>query len=306
MKELALTASSMLKKVFRSGERSLSRNELGYRLQETYALEWVYGKTVEKVIEEALSDQLSPFREGGSHAVIEMSPLGQDPLAEELLRYLQECKTPISAEQGLKRLRRKGLISYSFSSEKLPLFRDPRFIRFHGSELWYLASWTPANDRIYSFLVDKGIKQLPLNQLYLMMDSEMGLPRKEYVFVLEGDSRFQVVDGNFVIVSYKRVDDMAQMETAVDIQKEENKKNEEVAAAMVNQVQSQDVYESVLEDINSATERLEQRLREMEEEVLLFFKENNMNSIGQLVNEKEKCENITRKLEEIMELLYGK
>lgn len=313
MKELALTANSMLKKIYRPGERSLSRQEVEDRLQKTYENYFIGDKTPSYFIEEALSDKLSPFHQGSSHAVVEMEPQRQDTLTDELLRYLYENRGPVTSEQALKRLRRKGLISYSFQADKLPLYGDARFIRFKGSSLWYLSSWMVANDRIYDFLVERNMKQLPLHQLYLMMENEMGLSRKDYVFVLEGDSRFQIVDGNFVIVSYESVDLKDLVDPTMDIhvmniQMRENINivNEEVAATMVNELQTVDVFESVLEDMNSATEKLEQRINEMEEEVLNFFKENNMNSIAQLVSEKEKCENITKKIEEIMELLYGK
>lgn len=309
MKELVLTASSMLKKVFRTGERSLSREELSDRLHNTFENEYVDGLNPQSVIEEALTDVLSPFQEGVSHAVIEMNFPTSDPLADEIHRYLLENRGPITAEQALRRLRRKGLVSYSFTVDKLPLYKNLRFIRFKGSDLWYLSSWKPANDQIFEFLVDMNMKQLPLNQLFLMMDTEMQLPRKEYVFVLEGDSRFKVIDGNFVIVSYDSVETTKLVNTLMDKQE---KITEEVATTMLmetqaqTQTKTQDVFENVLEDINSSTEKLEQRIQEMEEEVLGFFKENNMTAITQLVNEKEKCETITRKLEEVMELLYGK
>ncbi|HBI04833.1 MAG TPA: hypothetical protein DDY49_12485, partial [Paenibacillaceae bacterium] len=261
---------------------------------------------------DALTDVLSPFQEGGSHAVIEMNSPTSDPLADELHRYLLENKGPITAEQALKRLRRKGLVSYSFTVDKLPLYKNPRFIRFKGSDLWYLSSWKPANDQIFEYLVDNNMKQFPLNQLFIMMETDMGLPRKEHVFVLEGDSRFKVIDDNFVIVSYDSVDTAKLVNTFMDKQEKEEKIIEEVAMTMSmetqtsTQTRTQDVFESVLEDINSATEKLEQRIQEMEEEVLTYFKDNNMSAITQLVNEKEKSETITRKLEEVMELLYGK
>lgn len=312
MKELVLTASSMLKKVFRQGERSLSREELSNRLQYAFENEYAEGQNPEYVIEEALTDVLSPFQEGASHAVIEMNSPTSDPLADEIQRYLLENKGPITAEQALKRLRRRGLVSYSFTVDKLPLYKNPRFICFKGSDLWYLSSWKPANDQIFEYLVERNVKQLPLHQLFLMMDTEMQLPRKEYVFVLEGDSRFKVIDENFVIVSYDSVETTKLVNIFMDKQEKEKTKIEEVVSTMPmetqtqTQTKTQEVFESVLEDINSSTEKLAQRIEEMEEEVLGFFKENNMSAITQLVNEKEKCENITRKLEEVMELLYGK
>jgi len=317
MRELVLTASSMLKKVFRPGERSLSRQELSQRLQYTFEGEYAEDLHPEEIIEEALKDHLTPFKEGASHAVIEMNVSAVDPLAEELHRYLLENRGPITTEQALKRLRRRGLVSYSFTADKLPLYKYPKFVRYKGSELWYLSSWKPANDQIFKYLVDKNIKQLPLNQLYLMMETEMQLPRKEYVFVMEGDSRFHVIDNNFVIVSYDSVDTARLVNNLMDRQEQkinqekinqEQKINKEVAKimSMETQTRTQEVFESVLEEISNSTEKLAQRIQEMEDEVLAYFKENNMPGITQLVNEKEKCELITRKLEEVMELLYGK
>ncbi|GEN33093.1 MULTISPECIES: hypothetical protein [Aneurinibacillus] len=311
MSELVYTPSSMLKKVFRTGERSLSRQELESRLQNTYAtsLRRVH-QSPSEVIDGALAEKVSPFHVGSSHAVVEMEVPFRDHIAEELVRYFLENKGPLTAEQCLKKLRRHNVVSYSYTEDKLPLYKDPRFVRFAGSELWYLARWEIANDRLYRFLSDKQIKQLPLAQLLLMMEHELNISRRDYVFVPEGDPRFRVIEG-LVIVDYKEEDGVTEtqaeeihateliqerVEETVNIQREE-----EVAASMANDVKTASVFEDVLVNAQDSMEKLEQRIKEMEEEVLEHFKDNNMSAISTLVAEKEKCEAIAAALEKVVE-----
>ncbi|WP_047155390.1 hypothetical protein [Aneurinibacillus tyrosinisolvens] len=111
MSELVYTSSSMLKMVFRSGERSLSRQEVESRLQNTYSTSLMKMNVLpERVIEEAMADEQSPFHIGGSHAVIEMETTVRDHIAEELVRYLLENKGPLTTDQCLKKLRRHNVV----------------------------------------------------------------------------------------------------------------------------------------------------------------------------------------------------
>ncbi|MED0737995.1 hypothetical protein [Aneurinibacillus thermoaerophilus] len=315
MSELVYTASSMLKKVFRNGERSLSRQELESRLQNTYGISLQRtGQSPGEVIEEALAEEASPFHVGSSHAVVEMDAPFRDHIAEELVRYFLENKGPLTAEQCLKKLRWHNIISYSYAENKLPLYKDPRFVRFIGSDLWYLARWEIANDHIYRFLVNKQVKQLPLAQLLLMMEHELNLSRREYVFVPEGDPRFHIVEG-LVIVSYEResepqpeaeevqVNVLQEQEQEDVIVNENIQREEEVAVTMANELKTASVFEDVLVNAQDSTEKLELRIKEMEEEVLEHFKSNNMSAISQLVAEKEKCEAIVAALEKVIEIV---
>lgn len=316
MSELVYTPSSMLKKVFRTGERSLSRQELENRLQNTYgtSLQRI-NQSPAQVIDEALAEEISSFHVGASHAVIEMEAPFRDLIAEELVRYFLESKGPLTAEQCLKKLRRQNIISYSYAENKLPLYKDSRFVQFTGSDLWYLARWEVANDRVYRFLANKQIKQLPLTQLLLMMEHELNLSRRDYVFVPEGDSRLRVIEG--LVLVDDEAKNSGDKEEKVPLQTEEVQataldqestaiteniqREEEVAVTMANDMKTVSVFEDVLVNAQDSTEKLEQRIKEMEEEVLEHFKGNNMSAISTLVAEKEKCEAIVVALEKVVE-----
>ncbi|MED0670227.1 hypothetical protein [Aneurinibacillus aneurinilyticus] len=316
MSELVYTPSSMLKKVFRTGERSLSRQELENRLQNTYGTSLQrMNQSPAQVIDEALAEEISSFHVGASHAVIEMEAPFRDLIAEELVRYFLESKGPLTAEQCLKKLRRQNIISYSYAENKLPLYKDSRFVQFTGSDLWYLARWEVANDRVYRFLANKQIKQLPLTQLLLMMEHELNLSRRDYVFVPEGDSRLRVIEG--LVLVDDEAKNSGDKEEKVPLQTEEVQataldqestaiteniqREEEVAVTMANDMKTVSVFEDVLVNAQDSTEKLEQRIKEMEEEVLEHFKGNNMSAISTLVAEKEKCEAIVVALEKVVE-----
>lgn len=316
MSELVYTPSSMLKKVFRTGERSLSRQELENRLQNTYGTSLQrMNQSPAQVIDEALAEEISSFHVGASHAVIEMEAPFRDLIAEELVRYFLESKGPLTAEQCLKKLRRQNIISYSYAENKLPLYKDSRFVQFTGSDLWYLARWEVANDRVHRFLANKQIKQLPLTQLLLMMEHELNLSRRDYVFVPEGDSRLRVIEG--LVLVDDEVKNSGDKEEKVPLQTEEVQataldqestaiteniqREEEVAVTMANDMKTVSVFEDVLVNAQDSTEKLEQRIKEMEEEVLEHFKGNNMSAISTLVAEKEKCEAIVVALEKVVE-----
>lgn len=327
MSELVYTPSSMLKKVFRQGERSLSRQELESRLQNTYGTSLQHiDQSPSQIIERAITEETSPFHVGASHAVIEMEAPFRDHIAEELVRYFLENKGPLTAEQCLKKLRRQNVISYSYSEDKLPLYKDSRFVQIADSDLWYLSRWEVANDRLYRLLTDKQVKQLPLAQLLLMMEHELSLSRRDYVFVPEGDVRFHVIEG-LVILDYASGEDKVEEKSAAEqiqaqaedvaIEPEEGRvtelehkqknttaiiqREEEVAATMANDMKTASVFEDVLVNVQDSTEKLEQRIKEMEEEVLEHFKGNNMSAISTLVSEKEKCEGIVAALEKVIE-----
>jgi hypothetical protein len=307
MEGLVYTPASMLKKVFREGERSLSKQELQNRLQNTYGtgLEAI-NMTAEDVIDRAVEDEASPFHLGSSHAVIEMERIPRDHIAEEMVRYFLENKAPLTEEQCLKKLRRVNLISYSFPASKLPLYKDPRFVQLDGSDLWYLARWSPANDELYDFIVERQLKQFPLAQLYMIMEHELGLSRREFVFVPEGDKRFRVIEG-LVIISYTE-DEVQTIGTRSVLAEEKpilsiNSNEEEVAVTMANDVKTASVFEDTLRNAQDSVEKLENRIKEMEEEVLNQFKVNNLPAISQLVGEKEKCESIVKALQHVMGLV---
>ncbi|WCK55846.1 hypothetical protein PP175_07945 [Aneurinibacillus sp. Ricciae_BoGa-3] len=307
MEGLTYTPPSMLKKVFREGERSLSRQELQDRLQNTYGTRLeAMNVTAEHVIDRAVEDGTSPFHEGSSHAVIEMERIPRDHIAEEMVRYFLENKAPLTEDQCLKKLRRLNLISYSFPASKLPLHKDPRFVQLEGSDLWYLARWSPANDKLYDFIVARQLKQFPLAQLYMIMEHELGMSRREFVFVPEGDERFRVIEG-LVIVSYTE-EEMQSIEAAAVSAEEQHllpikSHEEEVAVTMANDVKTASVFEDTLRNAQDSVEKLQTRIKEMEEEVLDQFKVNNLAAISQLVGEKEKCESIVRALENVMGLV---
>lgn len=325
MSTLAYTPGSMVKKAFRQGERSLSRQELESRLENTYGTQLgQLGKTSSAIIDEVL-EQGIPFHTSTSHAVIEMDVLFRDHIADELVRYFLENKGPLTAEQCLKKLRRTNVVSYSFSMDKLPLHRDARFVQFEGSDLWYLARWEIANDALYAFLSERQVKHVPLTQLYMQMEHELNLSRREYTFVLEGDERLRVVD-DLVLVAYdnetveaapadsaphvqevvaEAVEEGQQLNEEVpeDVQNEEIQSGTEEVAVAMAEVKTASVLEDVVMNVQDSTEKLELRIKEMEDEVLNHFKVNNMSAISQLVAEKEHCEQIVDALENVMKVI---
>ncbi|BAU29224.1 hypothetical protein DFP93_1179 [Aneurinibacillus soli] len=327
MSTLVYTPGSMVKKVFRQGERSLSRQELESRLENTYGTQLEQmGKSPVTIIDEVL-ELGTPFHTGASHAVIEMDVAFRDHIAEELVRYFLENKGPLTAEQCVKKLRRMNVVSYSFQMDKLPLQSDARFVQFEGSDLWYLARWKIANDALYAFLSEHQVKHVPLTQLYMQMEHELNLSRREYTFVLEGDERMRVVD-DLVLVAYAKDTAEAEPEPSAEVPQvqevavetveeepqlpkdtqEQNQNQEvqsgieEVAVAMV-EVKTASVLEDVVVNVQDSTEKLELRIKEMEEEVLNHFKVNNMSAISQLVAEKEHCEQIVVALENVMKVI---
>ncbi len=133
------------------------------------------------------------------------------------------------------------------------------------------------------------------------------MSRREYAFAPEGDSRFKVIDGLVLVAYGEQLPELEQ--SPVQLNEEENQTEqsnlgkEEVAVTMANELKTASVLEDVLRNVQDSTEKLEQRIREMEEEVLEHFKENDMTAISKLVEEKEKGESIVAALSKVAELV---
>ncbi|WP_047155391.1 hypothetical protein [Aneurinibacillus tyrosinisolvens] len=116
-----------------------------------------------------------------------------------------------------------------------------------------------------------------------------------------------MIDGLVLVAYGEQLPELEQ--SPVQLNEEENQTEqsnlgkEEVAVTMANELKTASVLEDVLRNVQDSTEKLEQRIREMEEEVLEHFKENDMTAISKLVEEKEKGESIVAALSKVAELV---
>jgi len=289
------TPISLLKKVFRLGERSLARQEVSHRLQNICS-----GET-EEIIEAALSCQKSPFREGNSKAIIEFHQETQG-LSSHAFRVLNEWGIPVTEEQLLRKLRGLNLVSWGFPFERLGLQTDHRFLQLSDNR-WLLKDWELVNDEVYNYLVQHETTELLLMDIPFLIQMKLGLTKKKYLFLPEYDERFQQDETRLYILSSH-----AQLE-AEDLQKTkaENTSFMEVAAAMSQEIlvdkSKTTVVDEVIHDLLGSLIKLEKRSTEMKDEVVGHFSSNNLEAIRDLMTEKEKNEKVLLKLKEIVDEL---
>lgn len=311
MKEHFYTPISLLKKTFRPGERSLSRQEVAHRLQ---LLVHEDEEAVEQLLQLALDFPSSPFREGNSRAIIEYHQQSQ-PLATHVYRIFQEMAMPLSEEQILRKLRSYNLISWSFTFDRLGLYGDHRFLQL-ADERWMLSEWDLANDDIYQYLSSQGTSAISIRDVPYLIHAVIQLPRKKSFFLPELDKRF-VVDHEMIYIRKEAIPDEQSL-TMEQVPEggaskpgpmgDENISYMEVAAAMNNEtlemeqsIQEKTVVDSVIEDLTGALIKLEKRLNEMKEEVLSHFTSNDLESIKRLMAERDKNEKVLQKIKEIVE-----
>ena len=283
------TPISLLKRVFRLGERSLARQEISHRLQN------LYSGDAEEVIETALSHQKSPFREGSSKAIIEFHQEAS-VLATHAFQILTESGIPVSEDQLLRKLRGQNLVSWGFPFERLGLQADHRFLQLKDQR-WLLKEWELVNDEVYNYLVNQGTTELPQRDLPLLIGMKMGF-KKKFVFLPEFDERFRMDETRLYILSSpvkQETEDLAIVTEKTSFM--------EVAVAMIQETQKTSVVDEVVNDLMGALIKLEKRSNEMKEEVVGHFSSNNLDAIKSLMNEKEKNEKVLLKLKEIVEEL---
>ncbi|WP_139491271.1 hypothetical protein [Brevibacillus dissolubilis] len=197
MRRPAYTTLSCIKKVFRPGERSLPRTDIIDRL--TDCLPYVSnGQDVEQTLTEILQMPVSPVRVGRTEAIIELLPVSH-PVFELAYRYLREIHTPRTIEQILQKLRKNSPLSWNQLTRTLVLEQDPRFVQFEQDQRWYLAEWQVANDHVFAYAARNQMDRIALRSVLPLMEHELKLSSKEYVFVPELDDRFRMEGENLYI-----------------------------------------------------------------------------------------------------------
>lgn len=283
------TPISLLKKVFRSGERSLSREEISDRLRR---LSGSSMEDAEKIIQAALNDEKSPFCEGSSRAIVEFR---QQPASfvHETIQWLRKLGTPVEEEQLLRKLRSKNKISWSFSFERLGFLNDHRFVQLTDGR-WLLTEWDIANDEVFRYLTERGITELARREIPSLLKVKLGM-RDNRLFLPELDERFRIDDTKVYIL-----DGQAEREQII-----KNSSYVEVAATMSQETALKEklIVDEVLEDLTIALAKLEQRSNEMKEEVIQHFSSNNLEAIKALMHEKERNEIALRKLRQLLDEL---
>lgn len=302
------TPISLVKKVFKLGERSLSRDEISQRLSSAADLE---GEWPEQTIQSALDQPSTPFREGNSRAIIEYVQETQ-ALSQNVWRIFQEAGGPLTEEQILRKLRSFNLISWSFNFERLGLQGDHRFSQLSDLR-WVLSEWEIANDEIFAFVQSKETKEILNKDIPYVMQMRMGMTKKKCIFLPELDDRFEIAGDRITLrvdiqpVSEESANESVVLDSLLD---DHHTSYMEVAAAMnqetlelVQETGEKTVVDQVVEDLMGALIKLEKRSTEMKEEVLSHFTANNLDAIKSLLAEKEKNEKVLGKIKDIVDEL---
>lgn len=304
MFEHIYTPISLIKKAFKPGERSLSRQEICQRLLNLTPME---EDLAEQTIQLALDQPSSPFREGNSRAIIEYVQEHQS-LAQHVLRVLQDAGNPLSEEQILRKLRGHSLISWSFAFERLGLLGDHRFSQLSDLR-WILSDWEIANDGIFEYLQTKENQELQAKDIPYIVQMRAGITKKKCLFLPELDGRFEVAEDK---VALRQSVQPVGKENAIELTDGQLDPNHtsfmEVAAAMnqetlemVQDRPDKTIVDQVVDDLLGALIKLEKRSTEMKEEVLSHFTANNLDAIKSLLSEKEKNEKVLSKIKDIVD-----
>lgn len=189
MKRPTYTLSSMIKKVFRSGERSLPREEICSRLEESGLIAHL-DMEAEALLTKVLQMKQSPVRVGRTDAIVEVT-YQPHQLFDLAFRYLRDTQTPKTLEQIVAELRRQTQFGWNQITRLLQLDRDLRFVQFQGDVRWFLADWTVANDQVYQFCRSNGIAQISSRSLGHFLEQEAKIPPGA-VFLPPLDDRFRL------------------------------------------------------------------------------------------------------------------
>lgn len=325
MKRPTYTLSSIIKKVFRSGERSLPRNEIISRI-EASGLADQHGLESEALLVEVLRMEQSPVRVGRSEAILELT-FQPHQLFDLAYRFLRETHTPKTVEQIIPELRRQTQFAWNQIVRMLELERDPRFVQYQGDKRWYLAEWKLANDQVYEFCREKGITQIAARTLPHLMEMEVGLPEREYVFIPYLDERFRMNGETLYMLVFNEEEHLEEQElqqqaeqiesadeaiaaaeeeaaaTLAELNEEQAKSHEQLQIEeepLMNTVQTQSVLQEVHQMLRQALGRLEVRNQEMSQEVIAHFQQSNMQAIEVLMKEKHKNEQVALGIQQVL------
>jgi len=307
------TLPSIIKKVFRTGERSLPRDEIAARIEES-GLAAMHNLDSEALLAEVLRMDQSPVRVGRSDAILELT-FQPHQLFDLAYRFLKETHTPKKVEQIIPELRRHTQFAWNQIVRMLQLERDPRFVQYQGDSRWYLAEWKLANDQIFAFCRQHHITQIAVRSLPHVLEVEVGLSEKEFVFVPRLDARFRLEGETLYIlpdnegladsgesqpepslepIQAYREAAAAQTVLPAELQEPTESVNsvQKKEELLMNTVQTPSVLHEVHQLLREALGRLEARNQEMAQEVIAHFQQSNMQAIEVLMKEKHQNEQI--------------
>lgn len=314
MKRPTYTLPSIVKKVFRSGERSLPRTEICSRMEanELTALMDLDSATL---LDKVLKMEQSPVRVASSEAIVEIT-YQPHQVYDLAYRFLRDTQTPKKLEQIVAELRRQTQFGWNQILRMLQLERDPRFVQYQGDNRWFLAEWTLANDQVYDFCRNNGITQVAARSLVHFLEQEVGiaadaafLPMLDDRFRVEGDTLYIIVRSD-VTDEELAVEEMAAADSSVSIANIESETEEVVPEQqepiftkgetnMTNATNVR-VLEEVQQLLQQAISRLEGRNQEMAQEVVTHFQQSNMQAIEVLMKEKHKHEQIVLGIQQVL------
>lgn len=314
MKRPTYTLPSIVKKVFRSGERSLPRTEICSRMQASGLLAYTELDGM-SLLDNVLKMEQSPVRVGSSDAIVEIT-YQPHQLFDLAFRYLRETQTPKLLDQIVAELRRLTQFGWNQILRLLQLEKDPRFVQYQGDARWFLAEWTLANDQVYAFCQKNGITKVAARSLVYFLEQEVKIGG-EAVFLPALDDRFRI-DGDtlYILSDQKETEEPrsreevaaaiaqdAEVAEAVRIAqpaKEQQEREELKEEITMNTVQSQQVLQEVQQLLEQAISRLEARNKEMAQEVVAHFQQNNMQAIEVLMKEKNKHDQIATGIRQLL------
>ncbi|UFJ41642.1 hypothetical protein LOK74_03770 [Brevibacillus humidisoli] len=311
MRRPTYTITSIMKKAFRPGERSLSRSEIVERLEVGLQAAGIDGNG-EEFLTRILHIPNAPIRVGRTEAIIELVHQPHQ-LFDLAYRYLLDAQVPKTAEQIFREVRKRTQFSWNQIARILILERDPRFVQYENDDRWFLAEWKLANDHVYEYLVSAKAAPMPLRAVSYTMEREIGLSPKEYVFLPELDDRFQVETGTVHLTSAEQSE-----ATESEADAEQRQAEAEVAAATTSpesarqqlsleddwSMNSTAVKTNVQKEVNDllkqALHLLENRNQEMGQEVVARFQESDMRSIEGLMKEKQHNEQVVLGIKQVL------
>ncbi|MFD2369287.1 hypothetical protein ACFSO0_04740 [Brevibacillus sp. GCM10020057] len=326
MKRPTYTLSSIVKKVFRSGERSLPRTEVCSRI-EAHELNAYLNLDSESLLDKVLGLEQSPVRVGSSEAIVELT-YQPHQLFDLAYRFLRDTLSPKKSEQIVAELRRQTQFGWNQIQRLLQLEKDPRFVQYQGDPRWFLAEWTLGNDQVYAFCVSNGITQVTSRSLVHFLEQEVGIAQ-DAAFLPVLDDRFRI-DGErlYIIVRSEEPveDEAAVQEIAVTAPSEtiattgteveepaepvhnvqlgeghhESSTNTKEEKTMNTTVSDRQVLQEVQELLQQAISRLEARQQERTQEVVGHFQQSNMQAIELLMKEKHKHEQIALGIKQVL------
>ncbi|USG67282.1 hypothetical protein NDK47_08410 [Brevibacillus ruminantium] len=210
MKRPTYTLPSIMKKVFRSGERSLPREEIRTRLEESGLITHL-DMEAETLLTKVLQMKQSPVRVGRTDAIVEVT-YQPHQLFDLAFRFLRDIQSPKTMEQIVAELRRQTQFGWNQILRILQLDRDLRFVQFQGDARWFLADWTLSNDLVYQYCRTSGIAQISTRSLAHFLEQEANVPQGT-IFLPALDDRFRTDGERLHIIVREEFDEPVEEES---------------------------------------------------------------------------------------------